>query len=63
VERDDQWRKGELAAAAVCYAYPALVKAAFLWSFNHTYWKPTPDNRIRELEKAGVLIAAEIDRL
>jgi hypothetical protein len=26
-------------------------------------WKPTPGNRIRELEKAGALIAAEIDRL
>lgn len=26
-------------------------------------WKPTPDNRIRELAKAGALIAAEIDRI
>ncbi|MEM5768085.1 MAG: hypothetical protein AAGU23_06610 [Bacillota bacterium] len=25
--------------------------------------KPTPDDRIRELKKAGALIAAEIDRL
>ena len=27
------------------------------------WWKPTPDNRIRELVKAGALIAAENDRL
>ena len=26
-------------------------------------WKPTPDDRIKELAKAGALIAAEIDRL
>lgn len=26
-------------------------------------WKPTPDDRVRELVKAGALIAAEIDRL
>jgi hypothetical protein len=27
------------------------------------WYKPSPENRIRELEKAGALIAAEIDRL
>lgn len=27
------------------------------------WWKPTPDDRVRELVKAGALIAAEIDRL
>jgi hypothetical protein len=26
-------------------------------------WKPSPDDRFRELVKAGALIAAEIDRL
>lgn len=34
-----------------------------LWPWDAEWWKPTPDNRIRELEKAGALIAAEIDRL
>ena len=34
-----------------------------LWPFDNEYWKPTPDNRIKELVKAGALIAAEIDRL
>lgn len=34
-----------------------------LWPFERRWWKPKPDNRIRELAKAGALIAAEIDRL
>ena len=33
------------------------------WPFDDLWWKPTPMNRIRELQKAGALIAAEIDRL
>ncbi len=32
-----------------------------LWGAEH--WKPCPDDRVRELVKAGALIAAEIDRL
>ena len=34
-----------------------------LWPWAPGYWKPTPDDRVRELVKAGALIAAEIDRL
>ena len=34
-----------------------------MWPWNGSYWKPTPDDRIKELTKAGALIAAEIDRL
>ena len=33
------------------------------WPFYAEYWKPCPDDRIRELVKAGALICAEIDRL
>lgn len=33
------------------------------WPWLGCYWKPTPNDRIRELVKAGALIAAEIDRL
>ena len=33
------------------------------WPWTDDTWKPTPDDRIRELAKAGALIAAEIDRL
>lgn len=34
-----------------------------LWPWAHNYFKPTPDNRVRELTKAGALIAAAIDSL
>lgn len=33
------------------------------WPWGEQYWKPTPLDRIRELTKAGALIAAAIDRL
>lgn len=33
------------------------------WPWDEMLWKPTPDDRIRELAKAGALIATEIDRL
>lgn len=31
------------------------------WPFDKPYWKPTPNDRVRELVKAGALIAAAID--
>lgn len=34
-----------------------------IWPWNYSFWKPTPDDRIRELTKAGALIVAEIERL
>lgn len=34
-----------------------------LWPWDKKWWKPTPHDRIKELVKAGALIAAEIDRL
>ena len=33
------------------------------WPWAKEWWKPSPDDRVRELVKAGALIAAEIDRL
>jgi hypothetical protein len=57
---------GELAKAAACYAltYPLRgLLIATIWPWETKWWKPTPDDRIRELVKAGALIAAEIDRL
>lgn len=33
------------------------------WPWAARFWKPTPADRVRELVKAGALIAAEIDRL
>lgn len=41
---------------------PSVVSVPELWPWDAEWWKPTPDNRIRELVKAGALIAAEIDR-
>jgi len=68
-QHDDGHTAGELAKAAACYATPPDARTdvyGFLWPETWdapTWWKPTPDDRIRELVKAGALIAAEIDRL
>ena len=78
-EHDDGHNHGQLATAAACYAFgrvfryfngwisggghgdePRLTSA---WPWNGGWWKPSPDNRIRELVKAGALIVAEIERL
>ena len=71
-EHDDTHSKGELNAAAVAYATANLDRsmggedAAFSSFFPSnwlvSWWKPSADP-IRNLEKAGALIAAEIDRL
>ena len=60
----------ELAAAAGCYALAGETRGTFryehilqLWPWDKKWWKPTPDDRVRELAKAGALIAAEIDRI
>lgn len=34
-----------------------------IWPFDEEWFKPTHDDPIRQLVKAGALIAAEIDRL
>jgi hypothetical protein len=72
----DSCMMNELSDAAVCYALSKKdrdldvlvcdgVQYLFnrLWPWYDKQWKPTPNNRIRELEKAGALAAAEIDRL
>lgn len=62
----------ELAQAASCYALtpghrqtgrPGHEHEPFDWPWDPVYWKPTPEDRVRELEKAGALIAAAIDDL
>lgn len=71
-EHDAKHDTGYLACAAAAYAcaeiYRRTTKEGFdnmpaMWPFEREWWKPTPENRIRELQKAGALIAAEIDRL
>lgn len=65
---DDRWENSELAKAAVCYAAPALTdfeSLAWLWPWGTR--PPTMvfsiERRLKQLAKAGALIAAEIDRL
>lgn len=61
---DDRYTLGQLAKAATCYLYKNDDgKPFWFWPFQMCWWKPTPDDRIKELAKAGALIAAEIDRL
>lgn len=78
-EHDDAHEEQELAGAAACYAMPAgrrelatetidMYDEAVLdypldWPWSREWWKPTPNDRIRELVKAGALIVAEIERL
>jgi hypothetical protein len=72
-EHDDEHEFGEIVEAAICYADHAA-KRSFLgakeyrdyespdeWPWEWSFWKPkTP---IKDLVRAGALIAAEIDRL
>ena len=61
---DSRNNNQELAYAAVCYAGRPFIKG-YYWpsSWDSSWWKPSPNDRIKELTKAGALIAAEIDRL
>lgn len=70
VEHDDDHCAGELSAAADCYLLAAKRRFEGLkvsttpptsWPWSIEWWKPSPDP-VRNLVKAGALIAAEIDR-
>lgn len=73
IEHDDQHLQSELAWAAACYAIggahvnPAAIVISqkdiphALWPWALQWFKPT--DRRRDLEKAGALIIAEIERL
>jgi len=74
---DDRHIAGEMVKAARCYAHLAEsgarlgdqvpnetyrgMPAPVVWPWDVKWWKPT--DPIRDLVKAGALIAAEIDRL
>jgi hypothetical protein len=65
--QDDTYINGELIAAAVAYAQVSDPSgagecAADVFPFRDVWWKPS-ENPIRNLEKSGALIAAEIARL
>lgn len=67
-EHDDEHTGRELARAAACYATnsrwgmdnPGVMP--FNWPWEWDAWKPSADE-VRNLVRAGALIAAEIDRL
>jgi hypothetical protein len=66
-QKDDKLVNGELRDGAIRYAMVCddradLLTGEELWKFPMEMWKPT-DDRIRNLVKAGAMIAAEIDRL
>lgn len=62
-KHDDQHDGGEMACAAACYAISASggIERSGLWPWGRVWWKPK--NQVRDLVRAGALIAAEIDRL
>ena len=71
-EHDDQHEPFILTTLAVCYTiecgspiqHPAGKPDEFIWpiGLDRSAWKPS-QNPLRNLVKAGALIAAEIDRL
>ncbi|MHB1065711.1 MAG: hypothetical protein ACYC1Z_14690, partial [Georgenia sp.] len=73
-EHDDAHDADELARAATVYAMPAEPRRHWsvvrgeglgdsMWPADWGPFKPSPDDRVRELVKAGALIVAEIERL
>ncbi len=58
---DDTHTNGELVLAAVAYLDTSA--ADIYWPWDMVDFKPVTGDRIRELVKAGALVAAEIDRL
>ena len=65
-EHDDEHEGNELAYAAGSYLLDFIEPKGDhykLWPWDRQYFKPTPEDPIRQLTKAGALIAAEIDHL
>ncbi len=53
---DVEQGSGPLVAAALCYlSAPAQ---PWCWPWAEDYWKPTPEDRTRELTKAAALLVA-----
>ena len=71
-EHDDTHQRAQLNMAAHCYGDLAWRQEKGLetelnpppidWPWGKEWWKPS-DDPVRNLEKAGALIAAEIDRI
>jgi len=69
IEYDAPYVDEELARAATAYLHHYLWPTSYsleppvVWPWSVKAWKPSENNRVRDLVKAGALIAAEIDRL
>ena len=69
-EHDDAHVDGELLAAAACYLeFERLTTLRTSWSapppdwpWDRQWWKPSDHDSLKNLVRAGALIAAEIDR-
>ena len=72
-KHDDEHSRAEMLAAALAYSVLAQQQfhsrkpdqelvCSLYWPWSKKWWKPSKDP-IRNLVKAGALIAAEIDRL
>lgn len=65
-EHDSQYKNAELFKAACCYQAAKRARAIWgndylpidTWPWEMKWWKPSPNNRVRELEKAGALFMA-----
>lgn len=68
-DRDDKYLNDQLAIAASCYLYAPVYpfpvasgfKAPIQWPWPDIWWKPA-GGRMKQLEKAGGLLIAEIER-
>lgn len=70
-DHDDEHSDGQMAQAAACYALVAMEQVngeegpfapdPSMWPWDESWWKPKDE--IRNLVRAGALIAAEIDRV
>lgn len=70
-EHDNQYRRGQLLLAAICYFFIGTFKGnvvalnefgvPYLWPWQNSWWKPKDE--VRNLVRAGALAMAEIDRI
>lgn len=71
IDKDLKFKDNELVRASVCYLrrpfYASHIQTGQNYPtdfpFSPIKWKPSIDDRIKELAKAGALIASEIDKL
>jgi hypothetical protein len=67
-EHDAQHSDMDLVVAAIAYLDDLVCPRKghplpAVWPWEPSSWKPTPADLVRQLVKAGALLAAEIDRL